>query len=380
MESSSHSDDESICNSKDTIPPFVKEHFFTNVAPPNLLDYDVLGFDADHCIVKYKIQEFLHLLIRSSLEDFYELGYPAEIMDFNYEDDTQICLNTSLFDIDNGLLLQLAEGQEVIRAVKGFRVLSKDEITSIYGSPPVYSAYQWPNMENLHAEKGKYICFICYFDCYKIPMITQAVHIKEMGLIPDKSYLEIVQDLKKGLIKTYNHFRGDEVISAREFGKYYPAIIKDPSKYIVEQPELRETFLKLKESGKKLFVATNSHVEYSDVILTATFGEDWRSLFDVICCFTCKPRFFQNEQVTPFHEYDSTHITNKGKSITDGNEIEEGKVYLEGNSRTLYKFLQKTCSKEDVKVAYFGDQYITDAYASSTNENWDGFAVVEEML
>jgi hypothetical protein len=33
---------------------------------------------------------------------------------------------------------------------------------------------------------------------------------------------------------------------------------------------------KLKDMGKKVFVATNSHAEYTNVIMTASIGEDWR--------------------------------------------------------------------------------------------------------
>jgi hypothetical protein len=40
----------------DTIPPEIKSHFFTTKDKPSLLrDFDVLGFDADHCIVKYNL-------------------------------------------------------------------------------------------------------------------------------------------------------------------------------------------------------------------------------------------------------------------------------------------------------------------------------------
>jgi hypothetical protein len=47
----------------------------------------VIGFDADHCLVKYKIKELMELLITSELDDMYELGYPKEILDFNIEDE-----------------------------------------------------------------------------------------------------------------------------------------------------------------------------------------------------------------------------------------------------------------------------------------------------
>ena len=45
---------------KDTIPANLKRYIFTDKSKPNLLtDYDVLGFDADHCIVKYNVRELM---------------------------------------------------------------------------------------------------------------------------------------------------------------------------------------------------------------------------------------------------------------------------------------------------------------------------------
>lgn len=65
----------------DTIPPEIKRHFFTDVPQPNLLkDYDAVGFDADHCIVKYNVRDLVKFLIKIELEEFHEvLGWPEEI-------------------------------------------------------------------------------------------------------------------------------------------------------------------------------------------------------------------------------------------------------------------------------------------------------------
>jgi hypothetical protein len=42
--------------SNDPIPIELKNFFFKNQKPPNLLtDYDAIGFDADHSMVKYKL-------------------------------------------------------------------------------------------------------------------------------------------------------------------------------------------------------------------------------------------------------------------------------------------------------------------------------------
>jgi len=39
-------------------------------------------------------------------------------------------------------------------------------------------------------------------------------------------------------------------------------------------------------------LATNSHIEYADLIMTQTLGEDWRSLFDLSFVNAQKPGFF----------------------------------------------------------------------------------------
>lgn len=40
----------------DPIPPQLKKFFFQDKSPPDILqEYDVLGFDVDHCLVKYNV-------------------------------------------------------------------------------------------------------------------------------------------------------------------------------------------------------------------------------------------------------------------------------------------------------------------------------------
>lgn len=69
----------------DTIPPSVKEYFFRGKEMPNLSwDYDAIGFDADHCLVKYHLRNLHELLIRTELEDLVEHeGYPKEMLEFD---------------------------------------------------------------------------------------------------------------------------------------------------------------------------------------------------------------------------------------------------------------------------------------------------------
>jgi hypothetical protein len=74
-------------NCKDTLPKDLRELFFADKQMPDLvLDYDVIGFDADHSLVKYNVAEFAKLIARSFFEDMHNIyGYPEEILDFDYE-------------------------------------------------------------------------------------------------------------------------------------------------------------------------------------------------------------------------------------------------------------------------------------------------------
>ena len=61
-------------------------------------------------------------------------------------------------------------------------------------------------------------------------------------------------------------------------------------------------------------MATNSHLEYTDLLLKTVFGDDWRELFDVVICDARKPLFQRSDN--PFFELDSAKPDNKGEQIS----------------------------------------------------------------
>ena len=75
----------------DTIPASVKKYFFDGKEMPNFSkDYDAIGFDADHCFVKYNIQEITRMLIRVSCEDLHKNdGWPVEITQFDISNESE---------------------------------------------------------------------------------------------------------------------------------------------------------------------------------------------------------------------------------------------------------------------------------------------------
>jgi len=84
----------------------LKELFFPGVDPPDIVeDYNVLGFDADHCLVKYNIANLSALMTKALCSDLIEKhGYPAELANVP-ADAHSIGLNNSVWDIENNLIL-----------------------------------------------------------------------------------------------------------------------------------------------------------------------------------------------------------------------------------------------------------------------------------
>ena len=90
---------------------------------PNLLkDYDVIGFDADHCLVKYDIVELTRLIVDTHLKKLVKEfeGYPEEICNFDYQKNSGTVLNNCIWDIEHGIVLKLGQGKVITDAVSGF--------------------------------------------------------------------------------------------------------------------------------------------------------------------------------------------------------------------------------------------------------------------
>ena len=49
-----------------------------------------MGFDADHCLVKYNLPNFYRLIIETGLQDMVDnLDYPEEMLDFDLSENSK---------------------------------------------------------------------------------------------------------------------------------------------------------------------------------------------------------------------------------------------------------------------------------------------------
>ena len=102
-----------------------------------------MGFDADHCMVKFNIEGLFQLLIEGHLKELHDkYQYPEAIMKFDYEKHS--ALNNAVWDISKGNVLKLGGGKEVSHAMHGWEKLSPETIREVYGQPPIFEALKWP--------------------------------------------------------------------------------------------------------------------------------------------------------------------------------------------------------------------------------------------
>ena len=164
-------------------------------------------------------------------------------------------------------------------------------------------------------------------------------------MITGKSNLEFAQDILRCGKLQYAHYSDTEVFPLASYGEFFPSVLKDPHAMIKHQPELRETLQNLRSRNMRLFLGTNSHIEYMNVIMSTTLGPGWKELFDLQLSFCHKPGFFRYPD-RPFYSVDPTTKTMRGPPITNGADLKLGNAYLEGNATVANQFYQKMLGKE----------------------------------
>ena len=74
-----------------------------------------------------------------------------------------------------------------------------------------------------------------------------AVKLIDEGKV-DKTYKDLSDDLRMGIWRHYLHFeKSGKVLPAKDYGFYFPEVWKNPGKYIIAQPEMRDVLKKLRE-------------------------------------------------------------------------------------------------------------------------------------
>lgn len=313
-----------------------------------------VGFDFDYTLANYNenLDKFVY---RSVMEELvHTRGYPAELLDLKY--DSNFGIKGLFFDKETGYFLKVDQFYKIQSecVYYGRRRVPLDDILKRYDGLGLSRAAR--------AE-----CFF-FADLFSIPEVSILAdviqHFVDKGLPFHPRYIQ--QDVRDCV--EYLH-------AAR---KVHTEIMSDPAKFIIINPDLAPFLHRLKQSGKRTFLLTNSPFNFVDVgmhymlqhTLPSLGVEKWQDLFDIVMVNARKPNFYTS--TAPFREYDPVSNTISKNAVT---ELSSGRVYTEGGLSELTR-LQNMNGRN---VLYVGDHLTNDLALPIDSAVWRTCAVVKEV-
>lgn len=336
----------------------------------SLSSCDWIGFDLDHTLIRYRLIE-LHTLIYESLRQYLidTYQYNSCLLEIPYDNDFGV--KALIYDSLHGNLIQLDSNGLVHTGLHGINThLSSERIKETY--PNAFKDIEEDTTQ-------RFLCIFTYFEhsiSYLIAHIVDLIDKKNLYENLAKNEFDVQTKYKFFLVDIFNGL--NYLFGDFNRGNYFSSIRENPTKFIYKRLDVRQWLEKLKKSNKNLFLATNSRFDYTNLLTTYAFGDDWQNLFDIIIVDCKKPSFFNNLNKRQFHRFmDDKNIipVSIDEIIKDFNQ---NYIYTLGNSEDLHLIMSQI-SKKDPLVIYFGDHIKSDINALKRHTNWLSGVVIEEL-
>jgi HAD superfamily 5'-nucleotidase-like hydrolase len=305
-----------------------------------------VGFDMDYTLAIYKQQEMDELSIRSTIAKLVLRGYPEFVRSIPYQ--TVFPVRGLLIDKRFGHILKMNRYKFVTKGYHGLRELAKEELRQLYHSKKIRPAtprYHWIDTLYALSEAALYAALV--------------EAMERRGLAIDYA-------------KTFTDIR-ESIDEAHRDGTILETVAANFPRFVNKDPELGPTLHKLRSSGKRLFLLTNSRWSYTDKMMTYLIGDamgeypHWRNYFDVVIASAMKPAFFQERRPLMEHRGDEL--------VPASSSLERGKIYEGGNLQDLERALGAIGDE----VLYVGDHIYGDILRSKKESAWRTAMIIQEL-
>jgi HAD superfamily 5'-nucleotidase-like hydrolase len=334
-----------------------------------LTDYDWIGFDLDHTLIRYHIDNLNELCYRCMVHYLVKVAhYPQEL--------ERVPLNEHFIkrgvvvDKKRGNILKLDEEGKVCVGFHGTKPLSPEQIRSAYYSefPEGEQILEYGSFDGKRGYHGA----TTFFGTAWIWLFAILVDLEdEKASIDHRNYAAHADMMLNAF--SYNFAEWNK-------GYYYPELVQHPEKYIYHQPKVKQWLKDLREKhGVKLFLLTNSLPEYLELLAKFAYGDDWKDLFDFIIVNGRKPFFFTSTDdffECIYHEDGEIRVSDE-----PAQEIDFTKIYSVGNYQKFVETIKRTSKNPHTspRVLYFGDHPQYDVLAPKTASAWETVAIIEEL-
>ncbi len=316
--------------------------------PLSMAHIRYIGFDMDYTLAIYNKREIEDLAFRLTLIKLVGLkGYPEDILTLPYDVDHVI--RGLLIDHRKGNLLKINRFKQVCRVHHG----TQPADLSLYFNDRINQSdmQRFASVDTLFSLPEAYL-YACMIDRL------------EAGDLGAKDYTTVFEDIRYCIDLIHRD------------GSLKSEITRNLARYIYRDPHLPLTLDKFIQSGKRLFLLTNSEWFYTDLVMeylleTDTLGyQSWRDYFEMVFVSAGKPDFFKGQN--PFQVVNpDTHE----ETPFEGDAFVPGTIYSRGNHLRF----EQLSGAQGNEVMYVGDHIYGDVMRSGKDSNWRTVLVVQEL-
>ncbi len=315
-----------------------------------LANIKFIGFDMDYTLALYNQERLEQLSMQLTLDKMIaNHGYPEEIRELQY--DSRYAIRGVVIDKNLGNVFKMDRHGHVGRVYHGFNLLAEEERERAYRTTRIRLSsprYVWIDTLFGLPEAVMYITLVAYYD----------------GRGEKVDYKKLFEDIRASIDEAHR----DDTLKT---------VIKEHlSEYVSKDPKLAETMHKLRSSGKKLFVLTNSYWPYSNEVMKYLLDDvrpaypSWRNYFDFVIVGGQKPGWFSERK--PFIEIDPETGAERDREVT---ALSRGMVVQGGN---IVDFERMAGAAGD-GVLYVGDHIYGDVIKVKKSHLWRTAMVLQEL-
>ncbi|RMG11690.1 MAG: HAD family hydrolase [Deltaproteobacteria bacterium] len=310
-----------------------------------------VGFDMDYTLAPYRVQRMEAQAFELTVEVLVrERGYPAWLRQLRY--DTEFMMRGLVVDTELGNVLKMDRFGHVGRVYHGRRPLTKEERFRLYRQQKIdFDSPRWVWLDTL-------------FALPEAALYAEVIEEAEARGEP-VDYATLYRDIRASIDQVHRD------------GSLKAQVRRDLEGFIVRDPELGPMLHRLRSSGKRLFVLTNSDWSYTDTVMRHLLDgvlpeyPSWRSYFDLVIVDAGKPGWFTEQR--PFR------AVNPGTGSLDPEpakgRLVRGGVYSGGNLRDFEQWTELSGES----VLYIGDHIYGDIVRTKRSGLWRTCMVVQEL-
>eukprot|EP00775_Hariotina_reticulata_P000930 gene930-1256_t len=345
----------------------------------NMKQIKAVGFDMDYTLAQYKPDTFELLAHTQTVDKLVSaFGYPPELYDLQF--DWKYMMRGLIIDKKRGNIIKVDRHKYVKVAYHGFRQLTSEERNKCYNQSAVRDDFEEPNYAMIDT-------LFSLAEAYLFMQLVELVDQHPSKLPHVTGYAGVYRDVRAAVDLCHRD------------GSLKRDVAANPSKYIHDDPHLVGMLQMYKKSGRKLFLATNSLWDYTNVVMNYLIREkndEWLRLFDVVVVGCGKPGFFSERRpLFAVNTRDgSLHNTDNGAPIipigdedlpddmgSTARQLElqdedKAAVFQGGNYVDLHQMMGV---KAGTEVLYVGDHIYGDILRSKKSLGWRTMLVVPEL-